>query len=73
MVKTSVITGFFVVLILRIMTWIGVKCSCLKLYVFSLCLFNVDMQTKDPIADFSLHFLLPKTSMKSTIKMQGEI
>jgi len=36
MVKISSVMGFFVVLILRIMTWIGVKC------------FNVDMQTKDP-------------------------
>ncbi|EQB86164.1 hypothetical protein M918_15725 [Clostridium sp. BL8] len=43
------------------------------LCVFSLCLFNVGMQTKDSIADFSLHFLLPKTNMKPTIKMQGEI
>jgi hypothetical protein len=40
---------------------------------FSLCLFNVDMQTKDPIGGFSLHFLLPKTYKESTIKMQGEI
>jgi hypothetical protein len=31
------------------------------------------MQTKARFADFSLHFLLPKTSMKLTIKMQGEV
>jgi len=30
------------------------------------------MQTKAPVADFSLHFLLPEAGMKPTIKMQGE-
>jgi hypothetical protein len=52
--------GFFVVLILRIETWIWVKYSHLGLYPFFLRL-EVGMQTKAPFADLSLHFLLPET------------
>lgn len=55
-------------LILRIETWIRVKCDHIRLYVFYQCLFNVKMQAKAPIGDFGLHFLLPEIRMKTTIK-----